>query len=206
MERTPEPVSDMLLPLQLLARCGADNAQLLRQDATRPCPIPVHDPLLCLCQQSQRRAGQGCKLSRQRSVGACTLVAGRSETDSSGRVRLPSDCRTIGNFETRFEYVCVWVRTRFAISQAGVQPKKHSRITNSQRRRMDSHHCGWAVLFVESNCKMVCLAIDVARGATETATLAKALDMSNGSETVRIALAPAQCLFLDMSFCIGYNN
>lgn len=54
--------------------------------------------------------------------------------------------------------------------------------------------------------KMVCLAMDVVRGATGIEMVQKALDKRNGTDSVRIALAPPQGLYLDMSFYSNYNR
>ena len=51
--------------------------------------------------------------------------------------------------------------------------------------------------------KMVCMAIDVARGAAPLETLTRALSKSSD---IRISPAPAQGLYLDMSFYTGYNK
>eukprot|EP00980_Cylindrotheca_fusiformis_P010449 scaffold2322_cov135-Cylindrotheca_fusiformis.AAC.8 len=51
--------------------------------------------------------------------------------------------------------------------------------------------------------KMISMAIDIARGATPLDTLEKALARN---ETVRIGIAPAQGLFLEMSYFGGYNR
>lgn len=51
--------------------------------------------------------------------------------------------------------------------------------------------------------KMISMAIDIARGAVPVATLDTALARN---ETVRVAIAPAQGLFLEMSFFGGYNR
>lgn len=54
--------------------------------------------------------------------------------------------------------------------------------------------------------KMACLAMDVTRGVTGIETVVKALDNDKGNgEIVRIALAPAEGLYLDMSFYHSYN-
>jgi hypothetical protein len=138
MERTPEPVSDMLLPLQLLARCGATTRSFCAKTQRDRVQYQYMIPSFVFANNLKDVLGKVVNYPANGQSVHAPLSPDEVKTDSSGRVRLPSDCRTIGNFETRFEYVCVWVRTRFAISQAGVQPKKHSRITNSQRRRMDS--------------------------------------------------------------------
>ena len=51
--------------------------------------------------------------------------------------------------------------------------------------------------------KMVCMAIDVTRGAAPLGTISRALSKSSD---IRISPAPAQGLYLDMSFYYGYNR
>jgi len=51
--------------------------------------------------------------------------------------------------------------------------------------------------------KMVCMAIDVTRGAAPLETIPRALSKSSD---IRISPAPAQGLYLDMSFYHGYNR
>uniref|UniRef100_A0A7S0KY92 Pseudouridine synthase I TruA alpha/beta domain-containing protein n=1 Tax=Asterionellopsis glacialis TaxID=33640 RepID=A0A7S0KY92_9STRA len=51
--------------------------------------------------------------------------------------------------------------------------------------------------------KMISLAVDVTRGATEKETLTEAL---SDDREMRLSIAPAQGLFLDMSIFHGYNN
>jgi tRNA pseudouridine(38-40) synthase len=51
--------------------------------------------------------------------------------------------------------------------------------------------------------KMICMAVDVARGAAPMATIEKALQKD---QDIRINNAPAQGLFLEMSFYTAYNN
>lgn len=51
--------------------------------------------------------------------------------------------------------------------------------------------------------KMICMAVDIARGVAPLAIMEKALAKK---ETVRIGIAPAQGLFLEMSYFGGYNR
>ena len=54
--------------------------------------------------------------------------------------------------------------------------------------------------------KMICMAIEVVRGAASMETIELAMSKDNNSSTIQVGLAPAHGLYLEMSYYAGYNR